>query len=450
MDQVKGAVRNTRLGGGKRAPMARATTLLNFRTLLVDLVTGAMLRFAFVTFGGLVTLQSSEGFDAPKAVYLVGCAVALGIAGIRTYQFRSLILSSHLLRPLFIMAGAWIALVGFSFFVALQSGTAIMNWIRDAVPYVLIAAVPFMATDVFIDSRRRPNSPLLQWMFVVYGIVSTLGFTSEWLGRRGYANLPFDDYMFSTFLFPCAALSYAVAKAIWGERRYGWWAAFAALIFFLVIITGTRTGLVMLAAPVVIVASHGRDIVRRMPRILGLMATGAVIGIVLFTVAAQLFGLNTNAVVGRLSALNQITGRTGLGDSFTERTLQTNLTLDAFRDSPLLGTGPGHIYQYVNPYGQEFHVFVLDSPLSLAAKFGILGMVVFLLTLGILFLVSRRLNASGSDLHLAGDALAGFLAIVVLLSFLGSPFEDKGASFALAFLLALGFQRALVYREGDA
>lgn len=413
--------------------------------VLVLLFSNATFRFGFVTFGGLVVLQSSQGLGSTKLIYMVGCAIAVGIAFVRTSHFRSRHLSPILLR-LARMSLAWISLVAISFAISMANGTAVSSWLRDAIPYLLIAAVPYLAMDLAANSLGRPRSVSVEWLFIVYGAVAVIGFSANWLERRGYVDLGLLNLLFSTFAFPAALLSYATAKYASSRSQMGLWAGMAGAIFTLMVLTGTRTSLVLLAAPIIVFFSRGKRLGFSIPRFLLLISLGAFTGGTLFTLLTGVLDIDTDIIATRFYSLSEITGDGALGQSFGERAGQTAMMWDAFTDSPIFGVGPGHIYTWFTANGVAKSAFVLDSPLSILSKFGVLGLSVFLYMLGSLWALQKYLHFLGPRAQVERDALRAFLAIVILLSLLGSPIDDKGFSFAVAFLLALSFQRILVLR----
>jgi hypothetical protein len=104
---------------------------------------------------------------------------------------------------------------------------------------------------------------------------------------------------------------------------------------------------------------------------------------------------------------------------------------------PLAGGGLGHAYEWTTYAGEEREGFNIDSPLSVAAKFGGIGL--FLLAMiawHLLTEVRRQMRQHGSVPH---GALLGYLAVAGAWLLILSPFEDKGFSFGLALLLALAF-----------
>lgn len=410
---------------------------------LAFLVNSAILRFVIVTFGGLVVLQSSAGIDLRKVLYLAACAIVFTIAALRSQSLQSPT-AKRLVRPFFIMSLAWVAVVAVSFPVSVMHQAEPMDWARDAIPYVLLAAVPVLAADVLVAQQWSAPNRMIVALFVAYGVLTTLAFFSGWVTRRGYVDLGLDRTVFATFIFPCALFSYAIARAFSGRGRTLPWAAVAALVFFLFVLTGARTSLVMLASPIVVSLGQRGGLGRALPRLMTFGLAATAVGLMSFLALPYVIDLDTSQIAARFLNISQVTGESVAGQSFADRSVQTNLTLEAFAGSPLLGTGPGHLYEWIPPYSNvPVQAFVVDSPLSIMAKFGLLGTAVFIFTLMALFLLQARLGRLGGAFSVERDTVRGFLTITLAFSVLASPIDDKGFSFAIAFLLVICLQRVV-------
>ena len=124
--------------------------------------------------------------------------------------------------------------------------------------------------------------------------------------------------------------------------------------------------------------------------------------------------------------------------SIKERVAQYQAAWGLFLSSPIVGVGPGHSIDWVDVSGYPRSGFTADTPLVLPAKFGLLGILVFI-GFGVAYAATlktalRRDRRSAVTLTLVGF---GFLAIVGIP--LGFLVEDKGSSLALMLLLALAF-----------
>ncbi len=124
--------------------------------------------------------------------------------------------------------------------------------------------------------------------------------------------------------------------------------------------------------------------------------------------------------------------------SVRERVTQYRLAWGLFTSSPIVGVGLGHAFVWTRIDGTEISDFTADTPLILPAKLGILGLVWFALlaVVWIRFVLQLRRIAGA---NIPGLTMAGWAAVLVVLAWAGFLIEDKGFSFTLMFLLALGF-----------
>lgn len=122
--------------------------------------------------------------------------------------------------------------------------------------------------------------------------------------------------------------------------------------------------------------------------------------------------------------------------SVQERLSQTRVAVEALLAHPVFGLGPGTNIAWVDSSGRNQAGYYLDTPIMFEAKFGFLGFAVLAAWAGCAVASLRRL------VHVAGWtpetlALFGYGTLFAAASFLGPPMDDKGASFALVFILAL-------------
>jgi hypothetical protein len=140
----------------------------------------------------------------------------------------------------------------------------------------------------------------------------------------------------------------------------------------------------------------------------------------------------------RFGTLPTTIGNPASDASIRERLAQYEAAWSLFISSPIVGVGPGHPIEWVDVSGFPRSHFTADTPLVMPAKFGLLGMLVFLgyaaAYVGTVRTALRR--EPGSPVPLA---LVGFGVWTLASLPLGFAVEDKGASLALILLLALAF-----------
>jgi len=402
--------------------------LLGGVLLLVD----ARARILFIVFGGLLTLQSSSGVGSLKLLYLAGVLASFGGALFRFSQSKD-VSTRAFAAPLLRVAVAMSALIAISLLVARAHGIVRVDWLRDVAPYVLFAVAPIFALDAHWAFRRRGLIRLL----VVGGLVATASFSTHWLEQRHIAHLPFSQFALSSFFFPAALFAYATASALHTRKGRLSWIFLAALVFSLLVVTGTRSTLILAVAPVVAAFAARRFLGARFTRLV-LLAPAAVLVIAVAVVSVvQVTHASTSMISKRITILKE-TG-TSSDASYKDRQAQTRAARDVFYAHPFFGSGPGTYFSWQVTNGEQHSNFIVDSPLDFPAKFGFLGLAVILFLLleyGSFMKAAFRLNHPRPETL----ALAAFAALAVLDSSLTNPIEDKGCTLGLVLLLALVFR----------
>jgi hypothetical protein len=402
--------------------------LLGGLLLLVD----ARVRILFVVFGGLLTLQSSSGVGSMKLLYLAGVLVSFAGALFKFSQ-SSDVSTRAFAAPLLRVSAAMSALIAISLLVAQAHGVLRVDWLRDVAPYVLFAVAPIFALDAQWAFRRRTLVRLL----VVAGLVATASFSTHWLEQRHIARLPFSQFALSSFFFPAALFGYATASALHTRERRLRWLLLAALVFALLVVTGTRSTLILAVAPVVVAFGARRYLSDRLIRLV-LLAPAAVLVIAVATVTVvQATHASTSIISKRITILKE-TG-TSTDASYKDRQAATRAARDVFYAHPYFGSGPGTYFNWQVTNGEQRSEFIVDSPLGFPAKFGVVGLAVILflvLECGSFMKTAFRFDHPRPETL----ALAAFAALAVLDSFLTNPLEDKGFTLGLVLLLALVFR----------
>jgi hypothetical protein len=401
------------------------------------MVASAWFRTFAVVVGGLFVFQSSEELSLIKVAFVgvLGLAAALSLLHLR----RSSKLEAYrYIRPILIWSAVFFAWIVMMTIYSVAGGTDASSAIRDVAPYLLFTASPLLALDLHSSTSR----PAILRLFLIAGTLATLSFGVEWLSRRSLAgSLGIDRLALPSFFLPTALFSLVAGRAIGGGQRRLWWLVLGAGTLSVLFVTATRSVLLVLAAPVGILRGGSRGIWRRVAAIVALGAVGVVMVVGGIQIASRLGGIDLGVVGERLDSARRVLAEPSSDPSFIERSRQTEVAWDSFRDSPWLGVGPGREFIWLNFIGIRTGSFNLDSPLAYPAKFGAVG-VAFVLALAWLVLrFSRRLLAKDPT----GDALGliGFFFVALLWLAIGSPFEDKGFAFGFLLLCALSLGQAL-------
>ena len=409
----------------------------------------APVRIALVVFGGMVALQSSASLDLTKLAYLAIVVVCL-VGALAAVWARRGTGQVRIAGPWIAASAALAALLAISFVVARSDGTPITAWVRDVASYGLFAAVPIFA----LDPQAQRSRTLIVAILVVAGLLGGVSWAVEWLGRREILDLPFDRVVFPSPQLPGMLYLFSVATALTTSRRRALWVGLAGVTLALFLVTGTRSSLLLPISAVVIGVVAGRARIGTSLRVFashGLVAVALVLAFQLgVTMAAdqgseEPTGIPVDSaspapdVLGdRYGSLPATIGNPVSDASIKERVAQYEAAWGLFVSSPIVGVGPGHSIEWVDVSGNPRSGFTADTPLVLPAKFGLLGILVFIgfgvAYAGTVNAALRRDRRSAVTLTLVGF---GFLAIVGIP--LGFLVEDKGSSLALILLLALAF-----------
>ena len=401
----------------------------------VLLLGSTAIRGAVVIFGGLAVLQSSAGLNATKLAYLAAVSISATAALVRLGHLRYASPSPRYHRLVFwsLLFGCYVLV---TFCVSVARGADLVSALRDATPYLLFALVPIFAFDLSLSIPPR----VLRTMLLFAGLLATVGFAVEWLGRRGLADLSLNRVAFPSFLMAGALFSYAASASLQGPGRRSAWLLIAGAVLSLLLLTGTRTSLVFLLAPLAIVVGEKRNGSRRVTRLI-LFGLGTAVAVGLLLPGLMwLVGADVGRSMERLRSVTQVLANPMADPSFLERAAQTIVAKDVFLGSPLLGGGLGHSFAWTGLTGEEQQAFNIDSPLSVPAKFGIIGL--FLLSMIAWHLLAEVRRQVRRHAGLPHAALLGYLTLAGAWLLILSPFEDKGFSFGLTLLIALALPAA--------
>ena len=411
------------------------------------------LRVAFVLFGGMLALQSSQDLDPTKVVYLVGGGVCLAVALGAVWRRRDSA-PVRLARTWLACSGALIALVALSFVVARTNGTPVMDWLRDVASYALFAAVPVFALDAQGSTPRK----IIIVVLVAIGLLGGMSWAVEWLERRHIVELPIARLLFPSAYLPATLYVFAVAAGLVDARRRPVWLLIAGVTLALFLITGTRSSLLLLSAPLGMAVFLGWTHLRS--SLVAVVSHAAVAAALVLTFQLVLVIPESSppavdpgsSVAGATPVPGVVTDRFGSipslvespasDPSMRERVAQYRAAWELFASSPIIGVGPGHAIEWTNVSGQLESGFVADTPLVMPAKFGLVGVGVFA-AFGVAYWGSLRSVLYRDRRSTIMLALIGYGVWTIVTLPLGLLVEDKGASLGLILLLALAYdQRA--------
>lgn len=399
------------------------------------LLTSAPFRSAFVVFGGLAVLQSSQDLSFVKAGYFSGVGIAF-VAALLNLRYVASTRSYRLLQPLLGLSLLFALLIGLSLCVALTHGTAATAWLRDALPYFLLASVPVFALDLNSSAPKK----WLVAMFVIAGVLASLSYAVEWLDRRSLADLPISRIALPSGQLRTALYVYGLTCALFADKNRAPWTALTALVLSFTWITGNRVDSLLLVSAVPLVAvmamKHERSVVGPAVRVMTLGGAAAVITVALTQSLATFSDFDVGALSSRYRTIATVSAEPGSDASYQHREDQTQLAWRTFMSQPALGVGPGHIFEWANVNGLPQSTFNIDTGLSFLSKYGLVGLAL-LLALVVAFASFLRNAGRCSRLATPQLAVVGYAGLAVLAMPFSMPLEDKGFSFGLLLLLAL-------------
>jgi hypothetical protein len=394
---------------------------------VILIVVSPLARVVLVVFGGLLVFQSSQSLDPPKIAYLAGFTIAFAAA---LPNFR-LALEGPGRVARGVVAGAFVfaAMLLLSLAVSMAHGDDPSLWVRGVAPYVLFAAMPVFAFDAALSIPRRTLTALL----LLAGTVATAAYVVEWAARRrDLVQLALNHVAVASNLLPASLFALALAYAL-RARRFRWlWAAIAGLVLLAMLLTGSRSNLVLLGALPFVYLSVGGGPVSRTARFVAIAVIVLALAAAGLAVVQNSPGFAGGVLADRLASVVTVLSNPTSDASFRDRAAETAAALRDWSASPFLGTGPAHLVVWSTPGGDGGAWLDIDSPLMYPMRFGWLGMVVLGgVALAWLSFI-RKMDAS-----VARAALAGVWGVALAWSLIGSAIDDKGFTMALLLGLAI-------------
>jgi hypothetical protein len=384
---------------------------------------GPKCRLVISTVGALVVFQSS--FNVLKYAYL-GLALlcfCMSVGGVCSKggeirrEFRPMVLASACLA----------VYLTFSLLVSRSNGTSFEWWFRDALPYFLLTILPVIG--IAAGCRISPRWNRI-WI-ISLGLVVSLGVTADWLARRDVSALPFGRIVLSSTVVVALCFAYCLVMAGLPRSPLRIVSAIAAAtIIVMMIISGSRTNLVLLVAFIGVVGAAAASAVSPRRALTLLVATALGLA-VMAPVVSELFIADRGFIQERIEGAVTVLVDDPDGDaSFRERSRSYAWTAEAFANHPLLGTGPGFSYP-LSPRP----TFNLDAPGIVPAKFGLVGIAFILAFLASVVVAVRRIRGLYGPLPSYTAARGWFVVLLALIPF-GPWLEDKGFAVALSIMFA--------------
>ena len=403
------------VGGAAVVAAPRQLVVIAVGVACVMLISRPLGRLAVVALGTVGALGGTN-VGAMKILYLAVAAAATLVSAYslmrrRDAAHRSLWLASLVLET---------ATVG-SFFIAQSHGVSPSDWLRDALPYMFLGVAPLVGADAGTEPPRG-----ILAIFVAAGTVTTLVFSLTWSSRHGASSIATGVGLDSLVLV-AAFFCMLFVQAAMRSRGRVWWAIGAVAVATAVTVTGTRSAVVLVGVLVATAGSRRKGLLPLHRGLFVLVAAAVAVAVSAPLIAAQM-SHHGDYLSGRFDLLGRVLQ--GHSDqSLSLRAAQYSLAEAQFRAHPLLGTGPGYVYD-LSPLGQG-PSFSLDTPVAVFSKLGLLGAAALATFIVLVARFTRGLRRT-----IGTAAVRGAAGVVLLLIPLGNPFEDKGLPVALMLLLA--------------
>jgi hypothetical protein len=378
--------------------------------------------------GILLTYQTSTAISTSKVAFLL---IAILLAGralgriLRRIQRNPVASDGYraVLRGFALLITALI----FAILVGVSRNNTVANVIRDLSTYTLLAVSIPIGLDATGSASERTQGRIM-W---VVGLLASIGFTVNWLTRRGVGTFGLTNLVLATTTLLALIVSYSVVRGLGDRIRRVSWLLLAAIGVSSVVLTGTRSGLILVVAALG-TALAGKSARVRGGRVVLFLAVGTSIGAYLLPLVGN--EISTDGFfVSRFAKLGDLfNGGLASDQSAIARSAAYGISNAAWRQHPWLGQGFGRPYAggTLNPQGTL--VFGLDSPIIILAKFGLVGA----LLIGAAFSVALRgLKLLPNYDQRSLPVVAGFVTYAVASLPFGVILEDKGASLVIALLL---------------
>lgn len=394
--------------------------------LLLLITRHPQLRLVVFISGAMLVMQSSDGISAGKFGYL---ALALICWFVSLIHIRKLKTTAWwpAAKSLIIGANILMVIIGLTVLGSLLYGTSASQVARDALTYVMIAIAPVIG----LDAASTGSPKIASVLTVIFSGAASISFAVYWLSQRGVSTLPIDRVvMWSMMLAGLGAIT-GIVRGL-SPRLHLSWLLFGIFCLACILITGTRTGLILVVAVAGAVGHRRHYRVPPVRLVAGVLSIAALMYVALPWISARV--ASASFFGARLATLSDaLRGGFSNDPSGLIRDRAYAYALTIWRSHPLLGVGFGYSFPNPNPAGGTVD-FQLDTPLLYLAKFGLLGTIGILIALTCFALTPRRmrrvLNLTSTEQTIYG----AFAFLWLLILPFGTPTEDKGFGLALCLL----------------
>ncbi|MDJ0350803.1 hypothetical protein [Cryobacterium sp. PH29-G1] len=385
--------------------------------LLYAILTRSWARAVAVIGGGMVVLGGSE-IGSSKVIYAVIVLLSTLVSAYRIMTAPPA--WAPFFRPLLGLGAAFMLVLVIGALLGVQDGTPFEAVVRQSIFYLLIIAAPLIGIDA--GSALKPQT--IYAVVWSVGLIAAVGFATDWLTRRGVSSIDVGQFVLSSLVLPAFAFSLALVQATLsaGAWRRVLWVVPLVVIPVALLVTGTRTNLIVFAAVLGVIGTTSKY---RVPlrRMFMLVSVCLLAGLSLFPLVVSAVVSRPEFIQQRISYLLQLFSGNLAGDqSYALREQQNTTALRLIEQRPLFGHGVGY------GIGQT-----LDTPLATVVKLGIVGTISLLVFLVVAVVLIEKLG----QLHgysAAQTAVRGLIVVLFLSIPFGTPLEDHGFGFTLLLM----------------
>ena len=400
-----------------------------------------LLRLLVFVGGAMVVLQSSAGVSAPKLGYFALVLLCFGISLSRLRLLKQSMWWPAFRLPL-LGAAVLFVLIGLVAVGSLVSGADSAQVARDSLTYVLIAVAPVIGLDAASVSTSRGAGVST----VILAGIASVGFATFWLAERQVSTIGVDRIVLSSMMLSGIGAIAGLVKGLTPRLNLPW-LAFGIFCLCCVLVTGTRTGLILLIALLGAVGARRKYRIPIVPLASGLVGIALVVYMLLPIISAQV--ASATFFQARLETLSNVFAGGVSADASGEiRQRAYEYALEIWGKNPLFGVGFGYSFPNPNPSLGDAD-FQLDTPILYLAKFGLIGTIVIAGALVLLATASFRIHRELGLWSAEQTVFRTFVFVWLLILPFGTPTEDKGFALALCLTFLMLGSSAREWAERD-
>lgn len=401
------------------------------------IVKSSFIRFLYVVTGSLFIFQSSSGLGTLKLIFLSGLLL---ISIVSMYNVNLIIKDEKIkyIKNIIYASFVYIIYLMFNTFYSMLSGVDLFTAIRENSPYFIFAIMPILSLDFALNSKKKN----IKIVLLASGIYATVACIISWYQRRYFLeSADITSIGFASYMLAYGFFALACTNALKLKKNNIYWSVICGLTLSGLALTGTRTTFFVLPMVFLITAFIGKQFsfTYKLYRSISVLFYISLFTILSSFVLLNVTNFDKNIFYDRIKLSLVVFNQSSSSDlSISGRISQSEAALEAIKDSPLLGKGGGHVFESKNYLGQPEYRTSIDTPLSIVAKQGIIGTLLFLIILFFIYLYLKKLDDKEKN-KLSTYYLSSYLSCAAITMLILSIGEDKGFSLAMVLFLTYSF-----------